>query len=49
MSDDLRDPNRIFAFSHDRLEQVVPVAAAMVGMDRKKENSRAEARDMPAS
>src|SRR5271165_2897892 len=31
------------------LYSVYKVAAAMVGMDRKNENSSAEARDMPAS
>ena len=31
------------------LISVYPVAASMVGMDRKNENSNAAARDMPAT
>src|ERR1700752_2989807 len=36
-------------FPRTDFSRVYPVATTMVGIERKKENSRAEARDIPAS
>ena len=50
MRSDLGDANGIFIFAAQiDLKSVYSVATAIVGMERKNENSSAAARDIPAS